>query len=219
MSEAKKSGGLFHGLRDVAEKEFKFKQFACHNNAIHYKMQYPNAAMEKEGFCLPLACRYIADFTSNSWTGFQATKNVKGAVTDLHMRTAEQAAAVHLKYYLPNVALENYLASVADSCGLTLKEFDSTDYFLWTEDAKWPKTDGNYIVNLSGVDWKHENKEVFHAVAIILSGGHMRFFDANIGGYKVKKENLQKFCDIYCQSYFGFGWEWHKFTLYTASRK
>lgn len=210
----------FQKLKEVATKEFKFKQLSCYNNAISNELvnsAYPNIAKANEGFCFPLACRYLRDFTSGSWTGFQKTTGVKGGASTLHMETAEDAAARMVKFMAGSQSVDHFIQQVAASYGLQTKELETLNYRLCTQEATWHRSVGCYLIHMQGIRWQ-THADAFHAAAVIVTPAFIRFFDSNIGGYIMPPTAIGNFDELYAAGYFTCGYEWHLFTVYRVSR-
>jgi len=216
--------GVFEDLQNIATKEVKYKQGALFNNDLGFKLHHLNQGDLKKvgrGICAALSMAYLHDFLSGASENtmpnklrFQRGKGLFDQLSNSKMdehtlKLGVESAAGQLLFEVTSD--NNYIYNHMSDNEATISAFKSLaeKYSLSVETAgEWLpkqiyKSDSKTFQTSGGYYIVEHIKDTMacHACALIVYGGSVRFFDPNIGGYKINKDKCQPFFSKYAEVY------------------
>jgi hypothetical protein len=193
----------FRGLKQFGTKELKFKQ-GVHMDAA-YKgnvLSAPVYTLAKRGLCAALTMEWLkAKLSEGKYAGpFNPAPDVPAAKNVVH-----QAAVWHAEQFQTafranpdKQKMEDRLKKLAAEYGLELRGDKnlSNDHFIGVfSKAEDTMARDEGVFCSCNTTHERDGKKSAHAIGIVKFNDGIRFFDANVGGYKF--ENSYKFTQFY----------------------
>ncbi len=209
--------GQFEGLAKLATKEIKFKQGALFNNDFHYLLYgLDSSGVNKTslGICTPLAMAYLRDHLGGASTNpfapqFHRGKGKKSLEDENNLRIGVANALSQYDYVVGSAfdkVLFGKTGSQANVAGWSAMAKNYSLKFhaaegellpdgLYSAKSKTFKKNGGYFI------YEDIKSGGAHACALIVYDFEIRFFDPNIGGYKMSVLNAGNFFAEYVKAY------------------